>query len=477
MLQIMNGYLDIPVDDPDVQRRARLLNVMLVGVAIVSILALILLIVTDLIEYSENSVVLYIGTLVTLFGILLIFWLNRRGNVDLASTLFLALLTVVFAFADTPENVVKGRSLFMFVIPVLMASFLLRPSASFAMAAAIVLIQLTIAFSASVPDYSPLGLVAYMVIALIAWLAASGLETALTELRVINRELDQRVVERTQELADANKQLEQQARELVDVNLQLEQQANELEKANQQLTELDRLKSKFVSDVSHELRTPISNLKIYLEMLQGARPERRERYREVLQEETDRLGKLVSDVLDISRMEMGTTKVEFGWLDLNKIVELVVTASRPRARAKGLHLFFVPGEDTPQIWADTDQMNRVVNNLIGNAVNYTAEGEIRVSTHFDAESERACLVVKDSGFGIAEEDIPHLFERFYRGKQAGQSTIPGTGLGLAITKEIVDGHGGEIKIESQIEVGSTFTVSLPIDDKSVNHGEPMEGVE
>ena len=476
MLAKLNGYLDVPVLDPDVQRRGRLLNILLVGVTFVTIIALILILVADILNLVEGPLtVFYFGVFLVLFGNVVFYYINRKGNVDLASTIFLALLTVVFTFADTPQNVVQGRTIFMFVIPVLMASFLLRPSASFAMAGVIIVIHIFVASIASVPDYSPLGLVAFLLIALIAWLAASGLENALAELRAINRELDQRVVERTQELADVNQQLERQARELVDVNLRLEQQASELEQVNQQLTELDRLKSKFVSDVSHELRTPISNLKIYLEMLEGARPEKRDRYRAVLQEETERLGALVSDVLDLSRMEMGATKVEYGWLDLNQIVELVITANRPRASAKGIHLFFVPDENLPQIWADTNQMNQAFNNLVGNAVNYTKQGEIRVSTHLDAENDRIYFGIKDTGIGIAEEDMPHLFERFYRGKQTGQSSIPGTGLGLAITKEIIDSHGGSIEVQSEIGKGSTFEVTLPIRHQIPSEEELVEG--
>jgi signal transduction histidine kinase len=374
----------------------------------------------------------------------------------------LALLTVVFTFADTPQNVVQGRTLFMFVIPILMASFLLRPSTSFIMAIAIAVIHIAMAALYDVPAYSPIGLVAFFVIALVAWLVSSNLENALAELRVINRQLDQRVIERTKELALANQQLENQAKELVQVNLQLEKQAHELADANVRLTELDVMKSKFVSDVSHELRTPISNLKIYLEMLEEARPEKRERYRKVLQEETDRLGNLVSDILDLSRMEMGATKVKFSWLDINDLVANVVSANRLRAEAKGLQFAFDPQSELPQIWGDANQLKQAINNLVSNAINYTVEGSVLLETDLDSEQEQIRLQIHDSGLGIDEKDLPHLFDRFYRGKHAGQSTIPGTGLGLAITKEIISGHGGQIEAQSKLDKGSTFVLLLPL---------------
>jgi signal transduction histidine kinase len=303
-------------------------------------------------------------------------------------------------------------------------------------------------------NFSPFGMIGFFVFALISWLAARSLEVALQEAREVNQHLDELVDERTKELAEANLQLEEQARELAN--------------ANMRLTELDRLKSKFVSDVSHELRTPISNLTIYLEMLESARPERRERYRSVLQEETRRLDRLVSDVLDLSRMEMGVTKVEFDWVDINEIAEKVVTANLPRAKGKDIEISFEAGDDLPKVWADANQMNRAINNLVGNAVNYTPEGSIWVSTHLDTEAELFRLQVKDTGVGIEDKDKPHLFERFYRGEKAGQSTIPGTGLGLAITKEIVDGHQGFIEVESAIGKGTIITVSLPLGKPDTN---------
>jgi len=461
-MDTLNSLLEVSVENPDVRRRARLLNMLLLGVVSISILALFVLLVTDLTGIASNSIVLYAGTGLVLLGSALIFAINRRGNVYLASSILLGLLTVIFTFADSPQNVVQGRTMFMFVIPVLMASFLLRPSSSFVMAAIIAVIHIIIAVSASVPAYSPIGLAAFFIIALIAWLASSGLENALAELRVINRQLDQRVLERTQELAEANLQLESQARKLVDANIQLEKQAHELADANLRLTELDALKSKFVSDVSHELRTPISNLRIYLEMLEEARPEKRERYRAVLQEETRRLENLVRDILDLSRLEMGIVNIEMDWQKFDEVVEQVVIANQPRAEAKGLALTCELGQNLPKIWADASQMNQAVSNLVANAINYTPDGEILVTTRFDPENQRIHLTVKDTGLGIEPEDLPHLFDRFYRGKHAGQSTIPGTGLGLAITKEIVDRHGGTIEVDSTLGKGTIFMMDLPV---------------
>ena len=181
-----------------------------------------------------------------------------------------------------------------------------------------------------------------------------------------------------------------------------------------------------------------------------------------MQEETRRLENLVRDILDLSRLEMGIISIEMDWQKFNEVVEQVVVANQPRAEAKGLALTYDLGQNLPKIWADASQMNQAVSNLVANAINYTTDGEILVTTSFDPENQRIHLTVEDTGLGIEPEDLPHLFDRFYRGKHAGQSTIPGTGLGLAITKEIVDRHGGTIDVDSTLGKGTIFTLDLPV---------------
>jgi signal transduction histidine kinase len=428
------------------QRRARLLNILLLGVGGITLFALVGILFANVLAGFEGGH-LAIGASALLGAIALSLWLNRSGQVLPAGVIFLAAVVAVFSIADSPEQVVRGRTLFMFVIPVLMSSFLIRPAAGFVTAGIVAALHMTIASMARVEGYTPVGLIGFVVIALVAWLAAGNLEAALDSLQRTNEILDQRVAERTRDLAGANEQL------LV--------QAHRLEDANKRLQTLDELKSRFVSDVSHELRTPIANLAIYLEMIQYGTPEENARYLQVLRDETERLNRLVSDILDLSRMEAGTSKVEMAWQDVNEIVEKVVVANRLRAEDKGLSVFFAPDVHLPHLWADAGQLTQVANNLIGNAVNYTKQGGVNVSTKHNAVTNEILLVVSDSGVGIDAADIPHLFERFYRGRQAGQSTIPGTGLGLAITKEIVDRLHGRIEVASNVGMGTQFKVYFP----------------
>lgn len=248
-------------------------------------------------------------------------------------------------------------------------------------------------------------------------------------------ELEQRVIDRTKALAQANAQLKQ----------------------------LDRLKSKFVSDVSHELRTPITNLNLYLDLLTRGKPDQHPRYMAVLRREANRLGRLVEDILSLSRLEMSRGReLKFSTVDLNDVAEQVITAHRPRAEAAELSLIFEPFKQPVLVFGERNQLAQVVTNLVANAINYTDAGHVKVCTLLNGQRGQGCLQVEDTGRGIDEEDLPHLFERFYRGNSTGQLDIPGTGLGLAIVAEIVELHGGQVEVESRIERGTVFRAWLPM---------------
>ena len=242
----------------------------------------------------------------------------------------------------------------------------------------------------------------------------------------------------------------------------LHHQRNELAEANERLKELDRLKSKFVSDVSHELRTPTANVILYLDLLERGKPDKYAQYLKTLKEQARLLVDLIEDILDLSRLEQEKERADFAPVDLNAVAKQIIDANRTRAEAAGLTLIFEPGAKLPPVPGKRDQLARVIANLTTNAINYTPAGQIKVSTHYAAEGDRLCLQVQDTGIGIAPEDIPHLFDRFYRSRRAGQLAIPGTGLGLAIVKEIVDLHGGTVEVESRNGEGSTFKVWLPL---------------
>ena len=256
--------------------------------------------------------------------------------------------------------------------------------------------------------------------------------TVQVKLEELNRSLEDRVAQRTQELASAN----------------------------ERLTELDKLKSKFVSDVSHELRTPVTSLSVYIDLLEHGKPEKREHYVKQLKEQMARLHKLINDILDLSRLERDRDEGGRSPVDVNSIVEHVSTLERGAAEAAGLTLHCEVAGDIPPVVARADQLTRAITNLVSNAIKYTPRGTVRVETRL--VDRQVCVEVSDTGLGIPADELAHLFTRFYRGRAVAQSTIPGTGLGLSIVKEIIEMHGGTVDVESRLGIGSTFRIWLPV---------------
>ncbi len=436
LLNYWQKIINVDVEDPDDARRRRLLNVILLGVTVVTVILIIVstfIIPTD----QKDGNFAFLAPLFVLFNYGL-YILNRRFSGILASLIFISFLTIMIIFSDAPEELVAGRSLFFFSVPIVFASVLLQPWMSFGIALVCSLASIILATQANI-GINTFAIGGFLVLAMFSWLSANGIQTALRELRMVNRELDERVARRTEELAVANERLK----------------------------ELDKLRSKFVADVSHELRTPVGNLVAYLEMFESKwqDPVRGKRYLEVLQEETSRLQKMVTSVLNLSRIDLGITKEELAELNINEIAEQVFIAHQTRAETHGLTLNYEPMQNLPSIFADKNQINQVFNNIIGNAVNYTMkDGKVNVKTY--AEMDKVVFEVSDTGIGIPKEDIPYLFERFYRGNNAGSSTIAGSGLGLAITKEIVDSYHGVIEVKSVLNEGTTFRILFPVHQAS-----------
>jgi PAS domain S-box-containing protein len=202
-MNIINQWLEVPSTDPDDARRRRLLNILLAGIAGMVLLALLVAVAVNVANMETEIIALYPITLGTLAGIVIIFMINRYWSGWLASLLFLLLLTAALTFGDEPQQLVEGRSTFLFTIPILMASVILRPWASFIMAGLSSLVITLIALTA-MPGVPPVPtMLGFFAFALVAWLSAQTLERTLRDLRTINQELDQRVDERTRDLAES----------------------------------------------------------------------------------------------------------------------------------------------------------------------------------------------------------------------------------------------------------------------------------
>jgi PAS domain S-box-containing protein len=244
----------------------------------------------------------------------------------------------------------------------------------------------------------------------------------------------------------------------------LTRQNADLVRLNERLVELDRLKDEFVALVSHELRTPLTSIRGYLELIRegkaGRTTKRQEQFLEVMNRNSDRLLRLVSDLLFVAQAESGKVTLDFKPLDFAELAREAVDATRPLAAKKAIALNVEAKEDL-QLSADRARLVQLLDNLLSNAVKFTPEGG-RVDVLVSAENGHAVLEVADSGIGIPQADQGRLFERFYRASTAMQQAVPGTGLGLAIAKAIVEAHGGRIGVESDEGIGSRFRVELPV---------------
>jgi len=298
--------------------------------------------------------------------------------------------------------------------------------------------------------------------------AAVAISNALAyrEIGVLNLNLEARVTERTRQLSEANAALEV---------------------SHRKLRELDQLKSDFVSNVSHELRTPLTAIRMSVDNLLdgvvGDVSPTLQRYLTKVQNNTDRLVRLISDLLDLSRIEAGRIELHRTKVQVAEVIQDVVDSLRPMAVEKGLELSVVPCQTDLFVFADRDKMQQILINLTGNAVKFTPScGCITISTRSvaapedqgsasggapllpsgSAPTQHVEVSVTDTGEGIPPEELDAIFDKFHQVRRENRYTAQGTGLGLSIAKSLIELHGGRIRVESQPGVGSRFIVTLPM---------------
>lgn len=282
------------------------------------------------------------------------------------------------------------------------------------------------------------------------------------EFSMMARDVSERV--RTEEkMAELHRSLQEQNSTL---EKRVSHRTAELQEALDLVQESDRLKSELISNVNHELRTPVSNIKLYLTLLKGSSESRREDYMATLFRETERLEELIEDLLHLARFDQGKVKPNLRYFDINQVAEMLVKDRKALIRSRGLVLESNWDHSMPRAWGDPKLLGLVVTNLVTNAANYTPRGgRISVTTGTDRSNGAVwnTLSVTDNGMGIPENELPHLFERFYRGSAAKAASAPGTGLGLAIVKEIIEMQHGQVTVNSAVGLGTTFTVYLPVE--------------
>lgn len=241
--------------------------------------------------------------------------------------------------------------------------------------------------------------------------------------------------------------------------------------------EVDRLKSEFISKVSHELRTPLTSIKGYIDNLRdgiaGALDEKQQNYLDRMSKNADHLVRLINDLLDVSLIESGKMALNLTTLSLRDLVAETINNLRPIAAEKQLEVIVKEFEVESQIRGDYAKLEQVITNLLDNAIKFTHPGG-RITITLQHDEQFLKTSIQDTGIGIPPEKRSKIFERFYRIEQEAPSKVNGTGLGLYIAKNLIEMHGGQIWVISEVGKGSEFSFILPA-KLGRDHGDNLEG--
>lgn len=560
MKRFIDSILNVPVPDPDDARRRRVLNILLLGTLTATIFGIIGIMIGSSTAGglgAPETQLLLAGTIVMTFGMLGIYQVNRRWSGRWAALLFLLLLTLIFTFTDSPAELSNGRSLFIYTLPIAISSLILIPEASFLFA---IIGGGIISWLALSIDQTPnyFAIIGFFMLALVSWLSARSLESALKELRVINTNLDQVVTQRTQALAESlsrerieagrnqtilnsiadgvivfdrqwnailvnpairgmlelpaevivgrnfrglieHPKLSENGRRLLLAMIEHDTQpfSFRIEWGEKTLSvsagqiydfreegiinigtvtvfrdftreaEVERLKSTFVAIVSHELRTPLNAILGYAEMFKeavyGPMNEKQVNMANRIMTNTQRLLRLINDLLDQAQMEAGKLTISMGPVKPSELLENLHGLLDNTFSDKNLSLTSEMDDTLPEtLIGDGARLQQILVNLVTNSIKFTDQGYVRVRLFHLPHFMKWGIEVSDTGRGIPEVELPHIFETFRQVEGAATRTKGGFGLGLAIVNQLVNLMNGDIKVGSELEKGTTFTVTLPL---------------
>jgi PAS domain S-box-containing protein len=318
-----------------------------------------------------------------------------------------------------------------------------------------------------------------------SWVAKDGTRRAIAWSNTVltRREKDmQHVIATGVDITprkEAEEKLQEAIGDLARTNRDLDKYSAELVEANRRLKKLDELKSHFISAASHELKTPLTSLKGYVEMVlngeAGPINDEQKEYLTYVKESTDRLYRLLRDLLDISKIESGQVKMHRDPTDLRSLIKDEISLFKGQARDKETGLSMEVDPLLNNVVCDADKIREVLDNLLSNAIKYTpARGQVKITAR-NADGGGVLIEVRDNGIGIKKEDQLRIFDPFQRiPKPAMETDEESTGLGLTLVKRIVEAHGGEIRVQSEEGKGTLFTVLLPHDFKQEDLNELVE---
>jgi len=275
------------------------------------------------------------------------------------------------------------------------------------------------------------------------------------------------------ERKQTEKGLKALAEELKRNNHELQIAEEKLKNANEKLREYNQLKDEFISTASHELRTPLSvimaAIRLVLDEIPGKIVQEQRDVLTTAMESVKRLSRLVDSLLNISKIESGRLELQKTVVDICELVKDTVSDYKNLARQKALSFDYEVPEHGIEICLDPDKTREVLINLISNSIKFTPVGGW-VNISCKKQDDEVLVSVQDSGVGIAKEDIPKLFDKFTQFGRKARPGEEGTGLGLAIAKKLVEMHGGKIEVESEVNQGTTFTISLPLTADATTEG-------
>jgi signal transduction histidine kinase len=412
------------IEDPMLRQRGFALNS--INLVVFGFSIFTALMAVDWIFFGETPAglasILMLGSAVFIAGfVVVIFFTAKGGRVHIGSVALYVLLIIAMTFSDIPEEVLNGRSLYTFLLPILVAGFTADPVHAFVAAGA---------------SSIAIGLLDIFTVQLgINWPAIGIYFTAAAVTYLF---------------------------------------AQNVNKTIRQLIDEERVKMKFIEDISHELRSPLGflfghiemfrlilNLEVYKQVENQTEYELNESILEI-HEATGRLVKLTDSMLDLLELQKNAIPLE-DIINLSQVTDEAASEFHGLASEKGLKLDLIAKERELLVRGNYSRIRQVVKVLVDNAIKYTSEGEI--SIHIDKKNDYAEIIIADTGPGIKEEDKELVFTQLYRG-DAGNTNVSGTGLGLSIAKEIVRIHKGHITLESDVGEGSIFTVALPLTHKS-----------
>ena len=306
--------------------------------------------------------------------------------------------------------------------------------------------------------------------------------------RSVSRKLG-KIIDYASKLADGNFQarlenpgtdeLGQLGQKLNETGAKLERLMETIQHEHQELERVERVRKDFVINVSHELRTPLASIQGYTEtLLDGAldEPGTNRRFLNIIRQNAERLTNLAADLLTLSRIELKTQRFQFAYYYANGLMGDCVDSVRPLAQKKQLTIRLDETDAAAEVFCDSKAVHQLFGNLLDNAIKYSPEaGQIQVGARASSDGEFVEFWVHDAGPGIPADELPRLFERFYRVDKARSRELGGTGLGLSIVKHLAKAHGGDVGVSSEVGKGSRFWFTLPVQDLGLPAEAELQG--